>query len=68
MLDRDNGAGDFYVKDGVYVQRHGPTPQMDAYIKDIHLWLNSSPVASDLSQRNGGADSQVALPPPRYQN
>jgi hypothetical protein len=38
---RDNGAGDFYFKDGVYEQGHGPTLQMEAYIKDIHLWVSS---------------------------
>ena len=37
---QDNGAGDFYMKDGVYVQRHDPTKQMDTWIKDIHLWTS----------------------------
>lgn len=41
---RDNGAGDFYFKDGVYVQKHGPTPQMDAYIKDIRMWTRTPAV------------------------
>lgn len=53
---RDNGAGDFYFKDGVYEQGHGPTPQMDAYIKDIHLWVRSSAVASDLSESRDPAE------------
>lgn len=50
---RDNGAGDFYFKDGVYEQGHGPTPQMDAYIKDIQLWVSSGNVADDLNGRGG---------------
>jgi hypothetical protein len=50
-MQRDNGAGDFYFKDGVYAQRHAPTSQMDAYIKDIHMWVSCDTVASDLSGR-----------------
>jgi hypothetical protein len=38
----DNGAGDFYFKDGVYEQGHGPTLQMDTYITNtIREWVNS---------------------------
>jgi Alginate lyase len=37
----DNGAGDFYMKDGVYEQNHSPTNQMDAWVKDIHFWTSS---------------------------
>ena len=33
---QDNGAGDFYFKDGVYMQNHGATFQMDSYITNIH--------------------------------
>lgn len=41
----DNGAGDFYFKDGVYEQDHGPTLRMDAYLTNILMWTNSgSPV------------------------
>jgi Alginate lyase len=36
---RDNGAGDFYFKDGVYVQNHNPSPKMDAYISGIRMWI-----------------------------
>ena len=39
---QDNGAGDFYMKDGVYEQSHGPTLQMDTYISNsIEMWTNS---------------------------
>lgn len=39
---QDNGAGDFYFKDGVYEQDHGPTLQMDTYITNsIKMWTNS---------------------------
>lgn len=37
---RDNGATDFYMKDGVYEQRHNPTPEMDTYITNsIQMWV-----------------------------
>jgi hypothetical protein len=36
----DNGAGDFYFKDGVYEQSHNPTYQMDAYVTNILIWTN----------------------------
>ena len=39
---QDNAAGDFYFKDGVYVQDHGPTFQMDTYITNtIQEWISS---------------------------
>jgi len=38
---RDNGASDFYFKDGVYQQRHSPTLQMDTFIKEIKIWTCS---------------------------
>ncbi|HEY1661859.1 MAG TPA: polysaccharide lyase family 7 protein [Verrucomicrobiae bacterium] len=41
---KDNGAGDFYFKDGVYEQRHSPSRQMDAYITDIRMWTNSGSI------------------------
>jgi hypothetical protein len=37
---QDNGAGDFYFKDGVYEQSHDPTLQMDTYITNILMWTN----------------------------
>jgi len=38
---QDNGAGDFYFKDGVYEQSHNPTYEMDAWITNILMWTNS---------------------------
>jgi len=39
---QDNGATDFYFKDGVYEQSHGPTLQMDTYITNtIQEWVSS---------------------------
>lgn len=37
---QDNGAGDFYMKDGVYEQNHNPTSEMQAYAKDIQFWTS----------------------------
>lgn len=34
---RDNGAGDFYFKDGVYAQ-HGASHLMESYVRDIRIW------------------------------
>jgi hypothetical protein len=38
---QDNGATDFYMKDGVYEQKHGPTLQMDTYLTNILMWTSS---------------------------
>lgn len=39
---QDNGAGDFYMKDGVYEQDHNPTYQMDTFITNsIRMWISS---------------------------
>lgn len=38
---QDNGAGDFYMKDGVYEQSHSPTLQMDTYLTNILMWTSS---------------------------
>lgn len=50
---QDNGAGDFYMKDGVYEQSHSPTYEMDTYITNsIKLWVSpgtNPPVASAAS-------------------
>src|SRR5581483_272220 len=35
----DNGAGDFYFKDGVYAQRND-SPKMENYLRDIHIWAS----------------------------
>lgn len=40
----DNGAGDFYFKDGCYEQSHHPTSEMDTYISNILMWTNSGSV------------------------
>ncbi|HUA65721.1 MAG TPA: autotransporter-associated beta strand repeat-containing protein [Alphaproteobacteria bacterium] len=42
---QDNGAGDFYFKDGCYEQDHNPTLEMDTYVTNILMWTNSgSPI------------------------
>jgi hypothetical protein len=38
---QDNGATDFYMKDGVYEQNHGPTLQMDTSLTNILMWTSS---------------------------
>lgn len=39
---QDNGAGDFYFKDGVYEQNHNPTYEMDTYITNtLREWISS---------------------------
>jgi hypothetical protein len=38
---QDNGAGDFYLKDGVYEQSHNPTLEMDTYLTNILIWTSS---------------------------
>ena len=44
---QDNGAGDFYFKDGCYEQDHNPTYEMDTYVTNILMWTNSgSPIVS----------------------
>ena len=42
---QDNGAGDFYFKDGCYEQSHGPSYEMDTYITNILMWTNSGSAA-----------------------
>jgi hypothetical protein len=47
---QDNGAGDFYFKDGVYEQSHGPTLQMDTWLTNELMWVSSGtnpPAAPD---------------------
>lgn len=36
---KDNGAPDFYMKDGVYTQT-GASPEMQVYIKNIKFWTH----------------------------
>ena len=38
---QDNGAGDFYLKDGVYEQNHNPTLEMDTSLTNILIWTSS---------------------------
>lgn len=38
---QDNGASDFYLKDGVYEQKHGPTLRMDTSLTNILIWTSS---------------------------
>ncbi len=49
---KDNGAGDFYFKDGVYVQGHRPTHRMDTYIGHIRIWTKSLTGATQTSRAN----------------
>jgi hypothetical protein len=61
---QDNGANDFYMKDGVYVQTHGPTYQMDTYITNsIHFWTSSgtNPPAAPTGLTAKPTLSQIAL-------
>ncbi len=61
---QDNGAGDFYMKDGVYEQSHGPTLQMDTYITNsIMMWTNSgtNPPAAPLGLAAAPTISQIPL-------
>lgn len=47
---RDNGAGEFYLKDGVYQQGHDPSLKMETSIADLHIWTKSGkPAASPTS-------------------
>jgi hypothetical protein len=48
---KTRGAKDFYFKDGVYVQKHDPTYQMDSYITDIRIWTKSDTVTPRLASR-----------------
>src|SRR5271156_3728293 len=42
VTEADNGATDYYFKNGVYEQNIGtPTYEMDTYIKDIQEWTSS---------------------------
>lgn len=61
---QDNGAGDFYFKDGVYEQGHGPTLEMDTYITNtIQEWTNSgvNPPAAPTGLTATPAPAQILL-------
>jgi hypothetical protein len=44
-------AKDFYFKDGVYVQRHNPSYQMDSYITGIKMWQRMDATALRVASR-----------------
>ncbi len=54
LTRRANRAGDFYMKDGVYAQRHGPSPQMNTYITNILMWVRSVTNAGGGIRNDGG--------------
>jgi hypothetical protein len=60
---QDNGAGDFYMKDGVYEQSHGPTLQMDTYLTNILMWTSSgtNPPAGPTGLTATATNSQIGL-------
>ena len=61
---QDNGAGDFYFKDGVYEQDHGPTLQMDTWITNtIKEWVSSgtNPPAAPTGLAAAPTTSQIPL-------
>jgi hypothetical protein len=59
----DNGAGDFYMKDGVYEQSHGPTLRMDTSLTNILMWTSSgtNPPAGPTSLTASATNSEVRL-------
>jgi hypothetical protein len=60
---QDNGAGDFYIKDGVYEQSHGPTLRMDNSISNILEWTSSgtNPPAGPIGLTATVTNAQVKL-------
>jgi len=60
---QDNGATDFYMKDGVYEQSHGPTLQMDTYLTNILMWTSSgtNPPAGPVGLTATPISSQIKL-------
>jgi hypothetical protein len=38
---KDDGASDYYFKDGAYEQDHSPTSEMQTWVKDIHIWTRT---------------------------
>jgi hypothetical protein len=60
---QDNGAGDFYIKDGVYEQSHGPTLRMDTSISNILEWTSSgtNPPAGPTGLTANVTNAQVKL-------
>jgi hypothetical protein len=64
---QDNGAGDFYMKDGVYAQNHNPSYQMDCYIKNIHMLTTLRKTIAPIRQTGpaGGTKSGNWIENPR---
>lgn len=60
---QDNGATDFYMKDGVYEQNHGPTLQMDTSLTNILMWTSSgtNPPAGPIGLTATPTNGQVKL-------
>lgn len=60
---QDNGAGDFYLKDGVYEQSHGPTLEMDTYLTNILIWTSSgtNPPAGPTGLTATATNNQIRL-------
>jgi hypothetical protein len=61
---QDNGAGDFYFKDGVYEQNHSPTYEMDTWISNsIQMWVSSgtNPPAAPTGLTATPAATQIVL-------
>jgi hypothetical protein len=57
---QDNGATDFYFKDGVYEQSHNPTYEMDTYITNtIKMWVG--PGTNSLAPMTNFAFQAVSL-------
>ena len=60
---QDNGAGDYYFKDGVYEQDHGPSLVMETYITNVLEWTSSgtNPPAAPTSLVATSTLSQINL-------
>ena len=60
---QDNGATDFYLKDGVYEQKHGPTLRMDTSLTNILIWTSSgtNPPAGPVGLTATVTNAQIKL-------
>ena len=60
---QDNDATDFYMKDGVYEQNHGPTLRMDTSLTNIQMWTSSgtNPPAGPIGLTATSTNAQVKL-------
>jgi hypothetical protein len=57
---QDNGAGDFYMKDGVYEQDHSPTNEMDAWVKGIQFWTSAGTESANFQVSASSGSMTVA--------